>query len=434
METVPTAAEQQQLVLSFLEIAVGQTAATATQFLQATRWRLDEAVQLFYVGNEDGGVASSSLPPPINERPSGQVNFFGTTSSVPRPPEDEIRPPLPVKRETLYGDMPLFRPVDAFRNFDEGSKRSAVWESDESAPSTSNGSRDNLASLYSPPFALMYQGPFEQAKVEASVQGKWLLMNIQSNEEFSSHMLNRDTWSNEAMAQTIHSNFIFFQVLHDTSEGKKVCTYYNLTTLPAVLVIDPITGQKMRGWSNMIQPERLLEELLPFLDKGPNEHHAILPQKRPRVTHNSALNNILDKEVEDDEALMRAIAASLEDGKGASWPPVIDDEPKPEKDSETSLNGEMIYPPLPEEPKSSRELCKIAIRLPDGRRIRRNFLPTDSTKLLWSLCSSQLADGQKRPFHFAEAIPGTLKSLEYANNLTFEEAGLSNKMITLILD
>lgn len=160
---------------------------------------------------------------------------------------------------------------------------------------------------------------------------------------------------------------------------------------------------------------------------------------------------------------MRAIAASLEDGKGASWPPVIDDEPKPEKDSETSLNGEMIYPPLPEEPKSSRELCKIAIRLPDGRRIRRNFLPTDSTKvvdlirnscpcfhsylftrltwilpvpmqLLWSLCSSQLADGQKRPFHFAEAIPGTLKSLEYANNLTFEEAGLSNKMITLILD
>lgn len=91
---------------------------------------------------------------------------------------------------------------------------------------------------------------------------------------------------------------------------------------------------------------------------------------------------VLDKEVEDDEELMRAIAASLEDGKGASRPPVIDDEPKPEKDSETSLNGEMIYPPLPEEPKSSRELCKIGIRLPDGRRIRRNFLPTDSTKVV----------------------------------------------------
>ncbi|RZS22207.1 hypothetical protein BHM03_00054951 [Ensete ventricosum] len=247
-------------------------------------------------------------------------------------------------------------------------------------------------------------------------------------------MLNRDTWSNEAVAQTIRSNFIFFQVLHDTSEGKKVCTYYNLTTLPAVLVIDPITGQKMRGWSNMVHPERLLEELLPFLDKGPKEHHAILPQKHPRVTHNSALNNIQDKEVEDDEELMWAIAASLEDGEGASRPPIIDDEPKPEKDSETSLNGELIYPPLPEEPKSSREVCKVGIRLPDGRRIRRSFLPTDSTKLLWSLCCSQLEDGQKQPFHFTEAIPGRPKSLEYANNLTFEEAGLSNKMVTLILD
>lgn len=50
-------------------------------------------------------------------------------------------------------------------------------------------------------------------------------------------------------------------MLHDTSEGKKVCTYYNLTTLPAVLVIDPITGQKMRGWSSMVHPERLLEVL-----------------------------------------------------------------------------------------------------------------------------------------------------------------------------
>lgn len=46
---------------------------------------------------------------------------------------------------------------------------------------------------------------------------------------------------------------------HDTSEGKKVCTYYSLITLPAVLVIDPITGQRMRAWNGMVHPERLLE-------------------------------------------------------------------------------------------------------------------------------------------------------------------------------
>lgn len=48
---------------------------------------------------------------------------------------------------------------------------------------------------------------------------------------------------------------------HDSTEGKKVCTYYNLVSVPAILVIDPITGQKMRAWSGMVQPDRLLEVL-----------------------------------------------------------------------------------------------------------------------------------------------------------------------------
>lgn len=49
------------------------------------------------------------------------------------------------------------------------------------------------------------------------------------------------------------------QVYDDTTEGQKVCTYYKLESIPVVLVIDPITGQKMRSWNGMVQPERLLE-------------------------------------------------------------------------------------------------------------------------------------------------------------------------------
>lgn len=53
------------------------------------------------------------------------------------------------------------RSVVPFRNFDEELKRPGIWESDQAASSTDN-SRDNLASLYRPPFALMLQGPFEK--------------------------------------------------------------------------------------------------------------------------------------------------------------------------------------------------------------------------------------------------------------------------------
>jgi hypothetical protein len=41
------------------------------------------------------------------------------------------------------------------------------------------------------------------------------------------------------------------QIYDDTEEGRKVCTYYHLTKMPTTLVIDPITGQKMRAWSLM---------------------------------------------------------------------------------------------------------------------------------------------------------------------------------------
>lgn len=53
--------------------------------------------------------------------------------------------------------------VVPFRNFEEEMKHPGVWEAD-GASSSSAGDRtqDNLASLYRPPFALMFHGPFEK--------------------------------------------------------------------------------------------------------------------------------------------------------------------------------------------------------------------------------------------------------------------------------
>lgn len=54
-------------------------------------------------------------------------------------------------------------PLVAFRNFDEEMKRPGVWGSDEgSSSAVDNPPRDNLATLYRPPFHLMFQGPFEK--------------------------------------------------------------------------------------------------------------------------------------------------------------------------------------------------------------------------------------------------------------------------------
>ncbi|KMZ57299.1 hypothetical protein ZOSMA_87G00430 [Zostera marina] len=110
MESVPP--QKQTLVSSFLEIAVGQTAETALQFLQATNWKLEEAIQLFYVGNDGvGGVAhsqslSSSLAASLNGESSTLNDGVTAEEKVVQSSalEDEVRPPLPVKREVWLCD------------------------------------------------------------------------------------------------------------------------------------------------------------------------------------------------------------------------------------------------------------------------------------------------------------------------------------------
>lgn len=462
MDGVMSASDQQMLVSSFLEIAVGQTADTARQFLQATSWKLEEAIQLFYIGNESGAAAFFNSPQLGNDALLGDPSLSGVVNdsvdtNLVQGDGDDVRPPLPVKREVLYDNAVLYgssgmggssrepRLVVPFRNFEEEMKHPGVWEAEKRSTSTADAAQDNLASLYRPPFALMYHGSFEKAKDAARAQNKWLLVNMQSTREFSSHMLNRDTWANEAVAQTIKSNFIFWQVYDDTEEGSKVCTYYKLDSMPVVLVIDPITGQKMRSWRGMVQPETLLEDLLSFMDASPSEYHVNLSHKRPRETPQAPRHPQPQPQPqpppqpqpqneigEEDEELQRALAASMEgiedSGSVASKET---NEAASDVVKEENLIKKPSYPPLPEEPKGDRNLlCRVAIRFPDGRRLQRNFLRTDSIKLLWSFCSTQFEEAESRPFKFTQAIPGVSKFLEFDNNMTFEESGLANSIIS----
>lgn len=444
MDGVLSPADQQSLVSSFLEIAVGQNTDTARQFLQATSWKLEEAIQLFYIGNEGGVAASSAQSSQLeSDLPVGDPSLRSGTradledQNVRQGDGDDVRPPLPVIRDVLYDNTMFYggsrmggssheaHTVVPFRNFEEESKRPGVWETENGSASMVDNSRDNLASLYRPPFALMYQGPFEKAKDAARSQNKWLLVNLQSTREFSSHMLNRDTWANEAVAQTVKSNFIFWQIYDDTEEGSKVCTYYKLDSIPVVMVVDPVTGQKMRSWRGMVQPETLLEDLLSFMDGSPTDHHVNLSHKRPRES--SVLHaHRVQGETEEDEDMRRALAASMEGVKDTDKKETDDVDKSPQ----TLLTKNPAYPPLPEEPKGDKNLlCRVGVRLPDGRRLQRNFLRSDPIQLLWSFCCSQLEEAKTRPFRLTQAIPGS-KSLDYNTELTFEASGIANSMIS----
>ncbi|KAL1550595.1 plant UBX domain-containing protein 7-like [Salvia divinorum] len=448
MENVMSAVDQQSLVSSFLEIAVGQTADTARQFLQATSWKLEEAIQLYFIGNEGrAGQPPVYFPPLGNDLPLHDLEKDLGGPDVRQDDTDGVRAPLPVKRDVLYDSPMLYgrtlrtgdssqgtHSVVPFRNFQEEMKQPGVWEAEQgSSSSVPDKIQDNLASLYRPPFAIMYHGPFEKAKDNARDQNKWLLVNMQSTKEFSSHMLNRDTWANEAVAQTIKTYFVFWQVYDDTEEGSKVCTYYKLDSIPVIMVVDPITGQKMRTWRGMIQPQNLLEDLLQFMDGSPSDLHVSHSHKRPRESSKSPITHpqlitAADNNIENDEDLQRALAISMDNQKTT-------DIGHPNKADDATVEAQVkrpTYLPLHEEPKCDRSLlCKVGVRLPDGRRIQRNFLRTDPVQLLWSFCSCKLKEDGNRPFRLSQAIPGASRTLDFDVSLTFEESGLANSMISV---
>ncbi|XP_076890108.1 plant UBX domain-containing protein 7-like [Bidens hawaiensis] len=430
-----SAAEKQTMVSTFLEITSGNTPDTARQFLQATGWQLEVAIQLFYVQMESGGLPPQENEALVSDQKLGVAESEPETKNVIENDGSEVRAPLPVKRDILY-DTSIHhrgsrfgvsshepRPVVPFRNFEEELKQPGVWGAAKGSTSAPKAPRENLASLYRPPFALMFQGPFEKAKEAANKHDRWLIVNVQSTREFSSHMLNRDTWANEAVSQTISSNFIFWQVFDDVEEGSKIVTYYKLDTIPVTLVIDPLTGQRMRLWRGMIQPESLLEDLLQFLDASPKDHHLSLSQKRPKESSHSSPPKITDEINEEDEEMKLACALSMEG--------VVEGDSKDSGDiNEAPKEEKRFYPPLPEEPEGGGSLvCRVGVRFPDGRRAQRNFFRADPIQLLWSFCAVNCGD--EKPVRLTHAIPGAVKDLDYDSKLTFEESGVANSMISV---
>ncbi|CAF2139136.1 unnamed protein product [Brassica napus] len=77
-------------------------------------------------------------------------------------------------------------------------------------------------------------------------------------------------------------------------------------------------------------------------------------------------------------------------------------------------------------------LCRISVRLQDGRRVQKSFLKSDSVQLLWSFCYSQIDQSERnKPFKLFQAIPGYYKNLYYGSYTSFEQSGLANSLVSV---
>ncbi|CAI7870867.1 unnamed protein product, partial [Closterium sp. NIES-53] len=503
------------LVASFIDFT-GSDDAVALQMLQATNWQLEEAVQLFFGGGAEaagaqqtdahggsavgpaGGAGNgsrdatppprSSSPPPPPAAAAASAGGGGMGGSM-GGGEEVVRAPLPVRREALYGDAyALNRPsagvagrasggptapvvVDGFRDFggEAGTRARARGEGQQGGEGGA-ARQASLASLFEPPYDILFAGSFDQAKQRAGAEGKWLLVNVQSTGEFASHMLNRDVWAVPAVKETISTYFLLWQVDAAAAEGAKVCGYYQVDGLPVVMVLHPSTGQRKRFWQGVLSADQLLEDLMPFIDRGPvggapGAGGEVRPPKKLRDVpmggegEAEGAGAVGSGEEDEEEQLRLALAASLEghtedvggdtegrrgeaDGReqGGAVGAGRDDTlnaAQGEQEQQGALAGGAAEEEveLPEEPAvGTPASCRIAIRCPDGTRLQRRFVSSHSLQLLRAWCRQQVPEAAAgRPFRLSQALPGS-SPLDLSSPTTIADAGLANSLLALAWD
>lgn len=288
-------------------------------------------------------------------------------------------------------------------------------------------------------------------------------MNLESKTEFaSSHTLNRDLWSNDTVTEAVMSSFVLWHIYDNTIEGKMMSNLYEIESAPpVVLVIDPVTGQKMGMWSGVIEAQRFVEDLSWFSEAGPHEDIESLISETEEEYQTCSEGEEFEKE--DDWSS----SSNNFEGPfwGEEWSPsnndddIVDPSWGEEFENEETWSpsnnddDDMVDPPLKpgqylvdlpdltEEPKVDCDkslVCTLCVRVPDGRRRQRRFLKTEPFQLLWSFCNSLLEEWEIEfnAYKPVLEIPGDSKTLHCpldTTNTTFEESGLANNSLISIL-
>uniref|UniRef100_A0A383VHQ7 UBX domain-containing protein n=1 Tax=Tetradesmus obliquus TaxID=3088 RepID=A0A383VHQ7_TETOB len=348
---------QASVLQEFMAITGVEDATAAMSVLEATNWQLEEAVNLqFATGGDLGGGAAG-----------GGSNHAGGAPDIPPEllqEEEEVRAPMPVMRDRLYGDAPgphgiparVARygaapergptHVDVFKDFNPAAAAAAAAAGGSGAAGAGGssaaaaaaaaggaGGAPKLSDLFKPPPGLAFTGDWGAAVAQAAQQGRWLLVNVQDAEEFATHRLNRDTWGDSLVQDMLRGTFVFWQCYSSSDQGKALGGQYHLDQMPACIIVDPITRAKLWERYGFVGPEALVEELVPYLDCGPNDpgasdlaHRAFQQSTKRRHKAAAAAAGPAAAAADmagmtEDEQLAMALAMSVEQPTAAAGGP-----------------------------------------------------------------------------------------------------------------
>eukprot|EP00581_Thalassiosira_minuscula_P007837 CAMPEP_0183705892 /NCGR_PEP_ID=MMETSP0737-20130205/2863_1 /TAXON_ID=385413 /ORGANISM="Thalassiosira miniscula, Strain CCMP1093" /LENGTH=609 /DNA_ID=CAMNT_0025933155 /DNA_START=257 /DNA_END=2086 /DNA_ORIENTATION=+ len=306
-------------------------------------------------------------------------------------------------------------------NYNSGSDDSHdLGGSASNAARNVNSQPPSLSTMFAQPTHLMHRaGGFMGAKNFAKDARRWLLVNIQSDDDFACHALNRDVWRDELVENLVREGFILFQAMSTSNEGQTYITRYKVTGYPHLAIIDPRTGSllwRKEGWTqvNPLTAEQFVEIASDFcsrhsFDKLPTAaRHAYAngvplgaasssndSGSRPAANGN---NKRPIHELTEEEQLQAAIRASMQedadggdndDGDSNENETSNDDANENDDESKPSaFEQEILAMEVGDEP-TSGSIARVQIRMPDGKRIVRKFSGDKPVKMIYAFVAQQ---------------------------------------------
>ena len=332
--------------------------------------------------------------------------------------------------------------------------------------------QQSLQSMFAPPTDLMFHGDFEMAKTAARSEGRWLLVNIQKNDEFACHALNRDVWKDDYAKAVIANSLVFWMDTVETSTGQRFATLYKVTSYPHVALVDPRTGEQSKiilsggplsasDFVERVQDYIQRHTITPFvsdpLDSTTLSSSSSSSSSTTSTTSTTSMATATTtaassgksgrqrEEEEEEAALQAALAASMvdvggEDTSSSSSSSSSDAAPTPLPVLPLQpVVAVQNYGPVPAEPDSTstkEETTRLRIRLSSGKQVVRKFRKDDTVRGLFAVVRTLLdAEGdsvvQTKEFELRAGYPP--KILSGALDTTLSESNMENAQVTVAL-
>lgn len=290
---------------------------------------------------------------------------------------------------------------------------------------------------------------------------KWLLVNLQSDADFACHALNRDVWRNDLVENLVREGFIFWQSSNNASDGQKYAQRYNVTGYPHIAIIDPRTGRQMwkkEGWTaeNPFSATMFAERAADFcshhtFDKEPMAIRAgagvggagLQSGHGGEVATPVAAAPVMSEAQQLAAAIRESMkpSANTSDNDSDSDDSVVivphpdmdveeKEEEKEDEDMPPTFEEEIISIVVGEEPVGTEGVARVMIRMPDGKRLIRKFLSSDTVTIIYAFIA-QCNDDAKGGKAFQCKFGFPPKDLRTCVDDTIECTGLAGDTITV---